>query len=32
LPVALGIMAGAGAVMLAVGLLWRVGRRRDDDD
>jgi len=25
-------MAGAGAVMLAVGLLWRVGRRRDDDD
>ena len=31
-PVALPIMAGAGIVLLGVGLFWRVGRRRHDDD
>ena len=30
-PFPLAIMAGAGAVLLAVGLFWRVGGRRDDD-
>jgi len=31
-PFALPIMAGAGIVFLAVGMLWRVGKRRHDDD
>ena len=30
-PIALPIMAGTGAVLLSVGLCWRVGRRRHDD-
>ena len=31
-PIALPIFAGAGLVLLMVGLFWRVGGRRRDDD